>query len=106
MEEVTGFSKKVCLSLPGLGWKYFTSLRTEEDEPTYTYSDEYMRWFVRQSIKAARVCVFNQYYKSKICIDILKFMSEELNVGGNICDVIETYLNSQNKHFKTFEEEY
>ena len=23
MEEITGFSMKDCLSLPGLGWKYF-----------------------------------------------------------------------------------
>ena len=33
MEEITGFSMKDCLSLRGLGWKYFNSLRTEEDEP-------------------------------------------------------------------------
>ena len=33
MKEITGFSMKECLSLPGLGWKYFNSLRTEEDEP-------------------------------------------------------------------------
>ena len=35
MEELTEFSMKDCLSLPGLGWKYFNSLRTE-DEPIYT----------------------------------------------------------------------
>ena len=28
MEEITGFSMKDCLSLPGLGWKFFNSLRT------------------------------------------------------------------------------
>ena len=54
MEEITGFSMKDCLSLPGLGWKYFNSLRTEEDEPIYTCNDKYMRWFVRQSIKGGR----------------------------------------------------
>ena len=37
MEEIPGFSMKDCLSLPSLGWKYFNSLRTEEDEPIYTY---------------------------------------------------------------------
>ena len=36
MQEITGFSMKDCLSLPGLGWKYFNSLRTEEDEPIYS----------------------------------------------------------------------
>ena len=60
MEEITKFSMKDCISLPGLGWKYFNSLRTEEDEPIYTYNDKYMRWFVRQSIKGGRVCAFNQ----------------------------------------------
>ena len=42
MEDITGFSMKDCLSLPGLGRKYFNSLRTEEDEPIYTYNDKYM----------------------------------------------------------------
>ena len=32
MEEITGFGMKDCLSLPSLGWKYFFSLRTEEDD--------------------------------------------------------------------------
>ena len=48
MEEITEFSMKDCLSLPGLELKYFNSLRTEEDEPIYTYNDKYMRWFVRK----------------------------------------------------------
>ena len=39
-EEITGFSMKDCLSLPGLGPKYFNSLQTEEDEPIYTYNDK------------------------------------------------------------------
>ena len=43
MEKITEFSMKDCLSLPGLGWKYFNSLRTEEDEPIYSYNDKYMR---------------------------------------------------------------
>ena len=51
MEEMTGFGMKDCLSLPGLGWKYFNSLKTEDDESIYTYIDKYMRWFVRQSVK-------------------------------------------------------
>ena len=37
MQEITGFSMNDCLSLPGLGWKYFNGLRTEEDEPIYTH---------------------------------------------------------------------
>ena len=50
LDEITGFWMKDSLSAPGLGWKYFNSLRTEDDEPIYTYSDKHMRWFVRQSV--------------------------------------------------------
>ena len=60
MEEITGFEMKDCLALPGLGWKYFNSLRTEEDEPIYTYNDKHKKWFVRQLIKEGRVGTFNQ----------------------------------------------
>ena len=93
MEETTGFSMKDCLSVPDLGWKYFNSLRTEEDEPIYTYNDKHLRWFVRQSIKGGRVCAVNQYFKSKDCDDILKIISKELCVKGNIYNIFEEYLN-------------
>ena len=83
MEEITGFSMKDCLSVPGLGLKYFNSLRTEEDEPIYTYNDKYMRWFVRQAGYGGRVCSFNQYYKSKHSDDIFKVLKKELGVKGN-----------------------
>ena len=72
MVEDIGFSLKNCLSLQDLGWKYFHSFGTEEDEPIYIYNAKYMRNFVRQSIKGGRVCAFIQYYKSKLCEDILK----------------------------------
>ena len=106
MEEITGFSMKDCLYLPGLGWKYLNSLRTEEDEPIYTYNDKYMNWFVRQSIKGGRVCAFNQYYKSKHCDDILKIINRELAVKGTVYNTIEAYMEYKNKYFKFFEKEY
>ena len=106
MEEITGFSMKDCLSLPGLGLKYFISLRTEQNEPIYTYNDKYMRWFVRQAAYGGRVCAFNQYYKSKNCDDTLKSLSKELCIKGNDYDIIEAYMEYKNKHFKIFEKEY
>ena len=106
MEDITWFSMKDCLSLPGLGWKYFKSLRTEEVEALYTYKDNCMRWFVRQSLKRGRVCAFNQYCESKICDDFSKITSGELNVTGNIYDIIEAYLNYKNEHFEIREKEY
>ena len=41
MEETRGFSMKGSLSAPGLGWKDFYSLRTEEEESIYTSNDRY-----------------------------------------------------------------
>ena len=106
MEEITGFGMKDCLSSSGLRWKRFNSLRTEADESINTYNDKNNRWFVRQSIKEGRVCAFNQYYKSKICDDILKIVSEELNVKRKIYDITEAYLNYKKKLFQIFEKEY
>ena len=77
MEEIITLEMKFCLSLPGLAWKYFNCLGTEEYELILTYIDKYMRWFVRQSIKGGRVCAFNQYYKSEFYDDILEIISEE-----------------------------
>ena len=106
MEEITGFSMKDCLSLPGLGWKYFNSLRTEEDEPIYIYNDKYMRWFVRQSIKGGRVTSFNQYYKSNHYDDIKRILSKELGVTGNIYDIIEENLRCKKIYYDIYKKEY
>ena len=105
-KKITRFSMKNCLFIPGLGWKYFNSLRTEEDQPIYNYNDKYMTWFVRQSKKGGRVCAFSQNYESRYCDDILKIISEELNVKGNVYDIIKVYLEYKNKHFKIFKRKY
>ena len=106
MEEVRGFSMKDCLSLPGLGCKYFNSLRTEKDEPIYSYNDKYMRWFVRQSIKGGCVCAFNQSYKSPVYNDVEKNNSKVLCVKGYIYDIIEEYVRYKKKHYEISEKEY
>ena len=86
IEKNTGFSMKDTLSAPGLGWKHFNSLRTEEDEPIYTCSDKYMIHFVRVSIKDGRVCSFSQSYKSKTFGDVLKTISREIKVEESVND--------------------
>ena len=78
MQEITGLSMKDCSSVSGLGIKYCNSLRTDQDEPIYTYNDKYMRWFVRQAAYGGRVCAFNQYYKSKFSEDILKIIKKRI----------------------------
>ena len=106
MKEITGFPMKDCLSLPGLGWKYFNSLRTE-DEPIFTYNDKYLRWFLRQSIKGGRVCAFNQYYKSDHYNDIKRILARELGIrNGNIYDIIEEYLRYKKKYYDIYKKEY
>ena len=106
MEDITKFSMKDSLSLPGLGWKYFNSLRTSEDEAIYTYNDKYMRWFVRQSIKGGRVCAFNQYYKSIHFEDIKNTISKFLDVKEIIYEIFEEYLKYKKKHYEIFKKEY
>ena len=86
LQEITGFSMRDSLSAPGLGWKHFNSMPDEKDEQIYTCNDKCMKHSVRQSIKRRRVCSFNQKYKSKMCDDVLKMLSEELKVEGNVYD--------------------
>ena len=45
--------------------------------------------------EGGRVCAFNQYYKSKTSDDILKIISEEVNVKGNVYDIIEAYMKKK-----------
>ena len=104
MEEVTGFGMKDCLSLPGLGQKYFNSLRTADDEPIFTCIDKQRGWFVRQGVKRRLVCALNQYYKSSIYDEFLKILSAELKVKGITYDNIEAYMNHKNDHFKNRKE--
>ena len=54
MDELTGFGMKNSLTLPSLTNKYFNSLGNENDDPLYTYNDEFMRHFGRQSILGGR----------------------------------------------------
>ena len=65
-----------------------------------------MRWFVRQSIKGGRFCSFSQYYRPKICDEVLKILSEELNVKGNVYNTIEAYMKKKNHHLKKIKQEY
>ena len=66
MEELSGIGMKNSTTLASLANKYFNSLRNESDEPIYTYTDLFMRNFVRNSKKGDRCNAFNQHYKSEI----------------------------------------
>ena len=108
MEKLTRFGMKNSLTLPSLANKDFNSLRDESDEPVYTYNDEFLRHFVRKSIKGGRCSALNQYYKSNISQEVFNIISEELNVNGkdNVCEIINKYFEYANEQRKIIEDEY
>ena len=89
---------KISLTMPSLANNYFNSLGDENEEPIYTYNNEFMRHFIRQIIKGGRCASFNQYYKSTTSDEVFKIISKELNVSGNVCENIEKCLKHTNKH--------
>ena len=93
MQKITGFGMKNSLTLHSLDNKQFNRLRVENDKPIYTYIDEYKRHFVRQSIKGGRCTTMNRYYKSSISDNVFNIISQELNVEGNICEIIDQYFD-------------
>ena len=106
MEELTGFDMKNSLTLPSLANKYFNSLGDENDERNYTYTDLFMRNFVRKTIKGGRCNAFNQHYKSEFSNEVFNNISKELNVNGDICDVLENYFEFLNKNEKQYAKEF
>ena len=102
-EELTGFGMKNSLTLPSLANKNFNSLRDESDEPIYTYNDEFMRHFVRQSIKRGRCSASNQYHESNFSAEVFIIISKELDINGNVCEILEKYFENTNKHRKKLE---
>ena len=106
MEDLTEFGMKNSLTLPSLANKYFNSLRDENDEPIYTYTDPFMRNFVRKAIKGGRCNAFNQHYKSEISDGVFNIISKQLNINGNICDILEKYFEFLNKYEKRYAKEF
>ena len=98
MEELTNFGIKKSLTSPSLAKKFFKSLGDENDETIYTYTDTFMRNFVRKSVKGGRCNACIQHYKSSISDEVFNIISRELNVQGNICEVMEKYFEYKNKH--------
>ena len=106
MEELTKFGMKTSLTLPSLANKFFNSLRDENHEPIYTYTDPFMRDFVRKAIQGGRCNAFNQRYKSEIVDEVFNIISKELNVEGNECDILEKYFEFLNKYEKQYGKEF
>ena len=106
MEELTVFGMKNSLSLPSLANKYFNSLRDENDELIYTYTDPFMRKFVRKANKGGRCNAFNQHYKSEFSDEVFNIISKELNFDGNECDILEKYFEFLKENEELCEKEF
>ena len=65
-----------------------------------------MRNFLRKSIKRCRCNAFNQQYKSEISDEVFNNISEELNVNGNMCDLLQKYFEFLNKYEKQYAKEF
>ena len=108
MEELIEFGMKNSLTLPSLANKYFNSLRDENDEPIYTYTDPFMRNFVRKSIKGGRRIAFNQRYNSEIPDEVFNIISKDLNVNddSNEYEVLEKFFEFLKEHEKQYAKEF
>ena len=93
MAELTNFSEKNSLTLTSLVNKYFNSLRDENDQPVYIYTDAFMRKFTGKSVKGGRCNAFNQHYKAEKSDKVFIIISKELNVNGNVCYLLGKYFD-------------
>ena len=100
IEELTWFGKTNSITSPILANKFFLSFRDDKEEPIYTFNDEYMRYFVRQSIEGGRCGSFNQYYKSIISDEVFKNISNELGIIGNLRKILDKNFEITNKDNK------
>ena len=94
------------MTSPSLGTKFFNSLRDENDEPIHTYTDPFMKNFVRNSNKGDRCNAFNHQDKSEISDATFNFIPKKLNVNGIICDLLEKYFEFLSKYEKLYAKEF
>ena len=64
-----------------------------------------MRNFVHNSIRGGRCVALNQNIKPTIPDEVSIIISKELNVSGNVCEILEKCFEYTNKHRKTIENE-
>ena len=67
-----------------------------------------MRYFVRQGIKRGHCAIPNQYFRSISSDEAIIIFLKELNLNGNICEILVTYFESikkiENKYDSQFED--
>ena len=93
LEEMTGFGMKNIITLLSFAKYSFNSMRDEKEEPIYTYTDDYMRYFVRKSINDVRCSTSNQYQKPINSNEVCNVMSTESGVNVKVCETLDKCLN-------------
>ena len=64
-----------------------------------------MRFFVKQSIKGGRCTDFIQHYKSILSDNVFSFISKDLYIIGNICEILDKYFEFSNEYENLYAEE-
>ena len=62
--------------------------------------------FCKKSIKRGRCNAFKQHYKSETSDEVFDIISKELNINGNIYEILGKYLEYLKKYEKQFEKEF
>ena len=104
MEDLTGFWRKISVTLLSLANTFFNSLRDENIEVINTYNEEYN--VLKKVLKVVNVECFNQSYKSCFSDKVVNIIPQELNVQGNKIEIIEKHIEFTIKSKKTFESEF
>ena len=110
VQELINFGMKNSLTLTSFANKYFNSLGDENDEPIYTYIDQFMRTFVRKSKKGGGCNAFNRHYESEVSDEVFNITSKELNIDGIICEILGKYFEflykDEKQYAKDFDSKY
>ena len=105
MQKMSGFRIKECLTEASIGWKCFGTYN--KDREFYTFNDEYVRDFIRRSIKGGRVAAFIRYFESSQREEILNTIQKHLRIKDNeISNVIDEFLKYINIKRYEFELEF
>ena len=89
MEKLTILGMKNSSTLAPLINNFLNNLRDENNEPIYTYIDNFMTNFVRNSFKSGRSNACNQHNKSEISDEVFHFISKKFRVNDNVCHLLE-----------------
>ena len=65
-----------------------------------------MRNVVRRSLKGGLCAASNQYFISTISHEVFNVISKDLDINGNICEILDEYFEYANKQRERIENEY